>query len=237
MPIGISDIPRPVLFGAALLALSSCAEGEGGDGLTAFRATTAAKPLRAAELAGGAVAVRGPSGYCIDAASLRKRGAAPFALLASCRVLTEGAAGIYVEPALMTVTVGAPGSATPPITTDDFAEALAEFAPTEQQTTDTLSIVRLSRGGDVAFDEAAPAHWRGAMRVGDRLVVLAVYGERGSPVTGRVGATLLIDLARATRAASAAAAPTTSAAPPAPTPAAQSTPAPTTAGFFRRLFN
>lgn len=155
-------------------------------------------PLLAAELAGGDIRVRAPEGYCLDAASLRKRGK-PFAMVASCRRLTDDKAGAHVEPALMTLTVGPPGSGQAPVTSGDLAGALAGVEVLRAETVEGLQLVQLAKGGDTFVPDGDPVHWRGALSLGDRIISLALYAPKGGDASGRLGAHLLSEFARALR--------------------------------------
>ena len=69
------------LAALAMLTLSAC---EGGQGFSfGSRGGAADKPLLQTALAGGAVQVVPPQGYCIDPKSLKRR----FALMARCDAL------------------------------------------------------------------------------------------------------------------------------------------------------
>lgn len=152
-----------------------------------------ATPLTRTELLGGQLVVSGPKDYCIDAGSLRR--SSGFALLASCWNLTEGKAGSPVEPAILTVSaVRVPQGATLPDAAT-LAESIGSGAPSATRETDTLTLIRLDRGGQDGIAGGDPRHWRGAMMQGDRVVMLAAYAPEGGATTGALGADLLTALA------------------------------------------
>ena len=64
-----------------------------------------ASVLTSAGLAGGDIRVSGPDGYCVDPNSLRRSATGGFAAIASCNILSGGAQGPVIEPALAIVTV------------------------------------------------------------------------------------------------------------------------------------
>ncbi|MWD26607.1 hypothetical protein E0K89_003870, partial [Aquicoccus sp. SCR17] len=161
---------------AAILALTGCVAPGNGE----------QPPLSHAAFEGGVV-VAGPDGYCIDRKALRAREG--FALLASCLTLSEGTQGIWVEPALMTVTASRAGGDAP--TAEVLGAALEAEALLSQKTVDGLAIAHLARGGEAALPGGDPRHWRGMMRLGDRLLGLAVYAPEGSDVAGRGGERLI----------------------------------------------
>ncbi|WP_146584851.1 dihydroxy-acid dehydratase [Puniceibacterium confluentis] len=159
---------------------------------------TSSLPLSRASLAGGDVRLSGPAGYCIDPETLQVGSSQSFALLASCRILSDGAGGPDVEPVLISVTVGARGSGI------DLPEpkTLAEVAHApllEGHVREGLSLALLARGGDSAFDGGDPRYWRGAFVQGGRLIGLALYVPRGSTVLPQRGADMLQSLSAQVR--------------------------------------
>ncbi|MFP4303540.1 dihydroxy-acid dehydratase [Rhodosalinus sp.] len=173
---------RAALAGAAL-ALSACTEQE----------TGAAAP-REVVVARGAVLVAAPPGYCVDRTALRDAEEGSFALLASCASLDPNADGPSAQPAILTVTV----SGRDPETTPPRAEALAAAAPEAVLATrqrGALALVHLGDGGDAVLPGGDPRHWRGATGTGGRVVALALYAPRESPLAGAAGGDLMAALA------------------------------------------
>lgn len=176
------------LLSAALLAGCDTTGNAGG---LAFLETQSASPTPikdTARLANGQVTVSGPDGYCIDTSTLRRTSACGFAAIASCNILSKGKTGPVVEPVLVTVTVGRATSDTPGL--DDLASALG----TELTQTRELSAVtagRFANGGQSAFQNSDPRHWRGTIVLGNRIVGLALYAPKGSPFLGAQGASFL----------------------------------------------
>ncbi|SHH47452.1 hypothetical protein [Marivita hallyeonensis] len=210
------------LAGAALLA--GCdATGTGGS-LSFLDASTDPANFAAAsaQLAGGAIVVSGPDGYCVDASTLRATRVGGFAAVASCNILSGGETGPIVEPVLVTVTVSrATGPAPEP---SDLARALG----TELLSNREMSAIiagRMASGGETAFQGSDPRHWRGAFTLGPHMIGLALYAPQGSPLVGAQGAAFLNTVSSRIRANSA----------PAEQSAEQSqtTPDPITAGLGR----
>ena len=188
------------LASAALLAGCDATGAGNSFGFLATQESPGNLGLRSARLAGGAVVVSGPEGYCIDASTLRSTSAGGFAAIASCRILSNGSEGPIVEPALVTVTVSrATGDAPSP-------DALASALGTELLQNRRLSAVttgQMATGGETAFEGSDPRHWRGAFVLGDRLVGLALYAPQGSPLVGAQGAAFLNTVSSRIRANSA----------------------------------
>ncbi|ETX27887.1 hypothetical protein [Roseivivax isoporae] len=147
-------------------------------------------PVGRVALAGGAVVVAGPRGYCIDPVTIESAEDGGFAVLASCSILSGGASGPSVAPALVTVTVGGPQPA--PVLPDAATIARAAGVPLATDATrGPLVLAQMARGGDTALEGGDARHWRGAFLMGRRLVALALYAPSGSAMAGRDGARLL----------------------------------------------
>ncbi|EAQ24029.1 hypothetical protein [Roseovarius sp. 217] len=147
------------------------------------------------------VVVTGPRGYCVDGASLRRGASGSFALIASCESLT-GTAGVYVEPAILTVSVL---PRTGPVQQPDaqtMARALAPAEVRRAEDRDGISLVQVMQGGQEVLPGGDPVHWRAGMVINGHLVGLAIYGPAGSVVTGPAGREMLRDLGEALRGAS-----------------------------------
>lgn len=151
-------------------------------------------------LVGGVVA-RAPAGYCVDsdAADSARR----VAIIASCESVSGESQGASVPSAVMTVTVGrirVLGG--PKVDGQALAQAFRDQVPRAAKGDENLAVVQLEKGGDAAMPGASPVHWRGVLEVGPRLIGLAVYAPKGSPLVGARGGDLLRDLAGAVREAS-----------------------------------
>ncbi|MHA6324709.1 dihydroxy-acid dehydratase [Roseivivax sp. CAU 1753] len=193
----------------AALALSGCAVSPDGDfdmpkgflsgfqspgsegGNAALAQPDAARSLvETVAVAGGDVVVAAPFGYCVDPSTLESGRNGGFVVLASCNILSGGASGASVPPALITVTVGrAERNAVRP-----DAATLARLADApllQMRDEDGLSLAFLGSGGDALFSGGNPRYWRGAFLQGSRLVGLAVYAPAGSGIDGEDGARLL----------------------------------------------
>lgn len=144
--------------------------------------------LRQAEL-GGAIRVSGPEGYCIDPATLDASRKSGFAVLASCNILSGGAAGAVVEPAIVTIAASPSGEGAPPAP-DSLAEALGTTMLADRST-EEFTLAQMAAGGDTAFDGGDPRHWRAGFSLGGLSVGLALYAPKGSPLAGSAGAAFL----------------------------------------------
>lgn len=184
------------LAALGLTVLAGC-EGGGLPFGTPFDQTTRA------ELAGGAVTVAAPPGYCIDQQALRRAPRGDFALLARCDTL--GLRGFFSGRRLALMTVAtAPQKAVdaPPPSLDDVARAAAPTQVIETGMAGDLPLVRLDTpGGTVGA--AAAQHWRSAFALNGQLVALALYAPGAETDDNKAGADLLADLADRTRRASA----------------------------------
>ena len=137
-------------------------------------------------LAGGAVILSAPEGYCIDRRTLHRTPKAGFAVMARCDTLgVRGFFGAH-DLAIITVTTApqAPGAAAP----------------------DTEAVARSADGAEVldrqSREGVSPVHWRGAFALNGHLVGVGLYAPEGSAVLREDGARLLRDLTSRTRAAS-----------------------------------
>lgn len=170
------------LAGAAL-ALAACDTARPGG-----------PPAREAVVAGGAVVVKAPPGYCVDRSAVRDSASGSFVMLASCASLAPESDGPRALPALMTVSV----SAADPALAPPDAAALAAAAPVEvlaARQRGALALAHLAEGGGEVLPGGDPRHWRGAARAGERVVGLALYAPDESPLAGEAGANLLAALA------------------------------------------
>lgn len=158
--------------------------------------------LSEVRLAGGAITLSAPEGYCFDRRSLRRSGPTGFALMARCDTL--GVRGFYSahDLAIVTVTTApqAEGGATPGMKS---LEATGGGAPVlSRQNRNGLALVRFG-GGAQSFEGVSSTYWRGAFVLNGQLVGVALYAPEGSASLKSSGAALLTDLTRRTRKASA----------------------------------
>lgn len=185
------------LLGAAYL--TGCAE-TGASGRMSLLATDAAEApelVTSTRLAGGAITVSGPDGYCIDPTTLRSTTLGGFAAIASCNIMSGGQDGPIVEPALMTVTVSPAAGAAP--SPADLADALGATLLQDRELS-ALAVGQMASGGESAFDGSDPRHWRGAFVIGSHLIGVTLYAPQGSPMLGAQGAAFLNTVSSAIRA-------------------------------------
>ncbi|WP_306133506.1 dihydroxy-acid dehydratase [Roseivivax marinus] len=158
-------------------------------------------PVPRAAVAGGAVVVAGPRGYCVDPVTVESDDDTGFAVLASCRILGGPGAGPNVAPALVTVTVGAPEPAPVLPTAETFAR-LSGGAARPGRSGGDLVVAQMQTGGERVLPNGDPRYWRGAFLVANRLVSLALYAPEGSSLAGDDGGQFLGSVRRAIRAGS-----------------------------------
>lgn len=193
--------PRHTFYAALLGAayLAGCTETGGLGRMSLFPSAESSDPvlLASARLAGNAITVTGPDGYCIDTATMRSTANSGFAALASCHIISEGQSGPIVEPALMTVTVGpASGPAPSP---EDLAEALGTTL-LQDRALSALDLGQMATGGETAFAGSDPKHWRGAFVLGPHLIGVTLYAPTNSPLLGAQGAAFANTVSSAIRA-------------------------------------
>ena len=180
---------RPVLVICASVVVSGCLDGSGAAGVPV---------ARRAALAGGAVVVVPPAGYCLDRSSIADRPGGSFALIASCESLT-GRPGGGAEPAVITVSISPPQEGREQPEAAALAGALGRGAALSEVNGDGLIVVQVKGAGALPRQRGDTRHWRGAMVVNNRLVGLALYGAPGSDLSGDNGERLLVALAEAIR--------------------------------------
>lgn len=201
MSTWISDVGRArygiaarAVILAACLPLAACL-GSGDD-------ASSQEALQSVAFYNGAVTVTGPSGYCIDRASVKSDAGGRFALLASCESLT-GQPGIAVPPAVMTVAVLPRATAAVQPDATAMADALGPDTVHRTEEGDGITLVQVANGGEEILPGGDPVHWRASMMINGHIVGLAVYGPKGGEIAGPRGRALLRDLAEALRTASA----------------------------------
>ena len=169
-----------------VLALGACLPTTGGP--------TATPVLPQAQLAGGAVVINPPPGYCIDARSLSDRPGGGFALIGSCASLTGEAAGVFVEPAIITISVSPAEDGGVSTDSRAFQTALGRGRILKALSRDDLSLLQVEGGASVP-PSADPRHWRGLTSVQGQILGLALYAGADSPMIGDQGMAMMIDLA------------------------------------------
>lgn len=145
---------------------------------------------------GGALTLAAPPGYCISRKASVMRGQSVVALIGRCRA--DGGAAA----AVVTITVGAPGSAGALVA---GPEALARYFAS---TAGRRVLARDGQAGHVAVlqarvdqgalllhvkDQAAGEYWRAISAVKGRLVTISASGTRAAPLTPEQGLKLVRD--------------------------------------------
>lgn len=192
--------PGPLAALLSLLALCACLKPAAAPeterkGLLSTAVETASGlrrviPPERVALAGGAVVVAAPQGYCIDPRLTERRAGQGFVALASCRILTGGAQGRAVEPVLMTVTIGPRGDGDDLPAAEDLA-AVFQAPLLEVRSSETFTLAHLARGGALTLPGGDRRHWRGAFLHEGRVIGLALYAPRGNAMAGEAGGQML----------------------------------------------
>ncbi len=172
------------------LFLSGCLQLDGG--------TTPAPVLRQAELAGGKVILRPPSGYCVDAGSVVNRAQGGFALIGSCATLTGETSGVFVEPAIITISASPVGEGGVSTDSRDFQQALGRGRILRAINREGLALLQVE-GGSTVPPNADPRHWRALMTLDDTVLGLALYGAPDSVMVSDRGMRFMLDLVDAIR--------------------------------------
>lgn len=191
---------RATLATCALVLLSGCS----GEGLTlpGFGGTET-RGVRAMSMFDGAVSIRGPEGYCIDMqASEARRG---FAVLAGCALTSRQAQLMPRLDGLVTVQVGAPGSAVVTGAETELAALLASEAGQALLDPDSTGasapqidaiagavVVVFEPAGRPAFDGTSGPVWRGFLDLGDRAATVTVRSFDRAPLEKDEGERLLL---------------------------------------------
>ena len=168
----------------AVLLLAACVPGE----LPGTPGRTSAPVL------GGAVTVAGPSGYCIDGKAGHQTDKTAVAVLGRCS--GSGTA----KPALITVTVGGPGSASvlesgAPALSAYFTSAAGRAALARDGRAGSV-VVRSVAVADGALvldltDRAVGRIWRALIGLNGRAVTIAVSAPKGASLDAKAGRALL----------------------------------------------
>ena len=203
---------RRTALGLALLGLAACVPGLPGSG-----------PTRIA-LFGGSLIVAAPYGYCINPETATQTGDLAVVLIGRCRDGSQAAA------ALVTVTVGPPGSAA--VLAAGGPELAAFFTSAQGRATlarsgkaSDVTISRAVMAGDdfvmLLTDRSAGTYWRAITGLRGRIVTVSAAGTEAVTLTPESGR----DVLNATLAAlHSANPPTIPATIPAPNPPASSAP-------------
>ena len=162
---------------ATCLALAGC---DAWDGLALGKLFNP-EPLKSAELAGGAVTLVPPAGFCIDRRNLK----ADFALMARCDTL-DGDSGEDAPFAVITVTAIQ-------LTTDAAVVAADLVTENEtilsRETSDSLTLVQVQ--GDPSIEIANSVYWRAVGQIGSHGIGLAIYSADNRPALGHRAPVLL----------------------------------------------
>ncbi len=196
----------------ATLALAACAD--------------MAPPVTRLAVAGGAVTVAGPTGYCIDRRSRRAEVQGTFLLLSQCPDAAAPAGGLAlpdpdVAPVILTALVSqpmAPGAAPSPAEMERMVRSApgraglardgdpASVRILDSRRQNDVVYLRMTDRSDRDSSGAALSQdiWRAMYWSGDRLTVLSVKTLAARPVSSDEAERVLRRFVAATRAATAA---------------------------------
>ena len=222
---------------AVPFAVAACAEGPIQQAPVRLAARAAPETV---DVARGEIVIAGPDGYCIDKRGSRLRGAAPFALLASCASVSgDEQAASPAFPALLTVSVDQktgesinPSDLLPILISEDGRAALARDGNASSVTileaieANGAALLRLDDQSVDPTPELESVYWRGLFTLNGRLITTTVVGFDNRPLENANGLNQLVAFVNAIQKAS-------------PimleTPAPSATPLPRS-GLFRTLF-
>ncbi|WP_299618681.1 hypothetical protein [uncultured Tateyamaria sp.] len=166
------------------LAIAACLALAGCDDLSNLNLNLPGQtaPLGFAELAGGAVTIVPPTGFCVDPRSLRQN----FALMARCDVLGgEGGAGLPAAVITATSVATRAGATITPAQAGAGSETVLE-----RRDAPILSMIRVEGAPPIA--DARSVYWRGAGQIGDHTIGLAIYQGSNTPTLGGLAPELLV---------------------------------------------
>jgi len=167
------------------------------------------------KVAGGAVTVRGPTGYCVDTSASRDGQKGAFVLLGSCASLQGKSSGKRpANAAVLTAAVSSRGSDATPFRstfqamTGFLASKAGRTALSRNRHPDSVRILAAVADGDVLYIHAtdtAPArgqrleadYWRALMAVHGQIVTLTVLGLKDMPLGSEVKRAILKNFAAA----------------------------------------
>ena len=149
---------------------------------------------KAIAVLGGAVQVAAPAGYCVDKQSARQQADGAVVLMGRC------SGGANTAPAVISVTIGAAGSAG--IMADGGAALAAYFQTTDGRAAlsrtgaaDRVTIVQAANSDGAYILRIVEAgvgdYWRAIAGISGRLVTMSVQGPTGSALDQATGRKLL----------------------------------------------
>ncbi|MCB2115291.1 MAG: hypothetical protein KDE00_03090 [Rhodobacteraceae bacterium] len=181
---------RGMIVLAVMAGVSACVPG----GID----PTGAPATRAASVAGGAVVLAGPQGYCIDRGRIRERESTVFALFGTCAALSGAAgSGQPSRPAILTASVapGAPDGfeASFPQLATFFRSEPGRAALSRSGKASSVVVDRISSRGSVLYlhvqdtagmagQSVEPDYWRAVFAVRGHMVSLSVMSLESAPV-------------------------------------------------------
>lgn len=198
MSIWTSRAAAPVLLPVLLLAALAGCGAPGGDAVTRVA------------VAGGAVTLAAPRGYCVDRSALRDTGREAFALFGSCAALAPGPFAPAPRPlAVLSAAVAAPrDGAAPQLAGSEermrafFTSQAGRRALSRGHDPASVTILRTWAADGVFFihlrDDAAnggprvaPEYWRAILVVNQRMVTLSVLALENAPLDAAEGESIL----------------------------------------------
>ncbi|WP_299746383.1 hypothetical protein [uncultured Tateyamaria sp.] len=170
---------KGLLLGALLFGLAAC---EDFAGLNLGGATSENLAISSARLADGTVRLVPPPGFCVDKRSLRQN----FALMARCdalggRLTTDAPLAIITATTVM-------ANGTTQISTSAFDSTTESVI----QRIDDAPLALVQVKGKPPSADMRDTYWRGATRIGDRVIGLTLYQKANQADLGNVAPDLLI---------------------------------------------
>lgn len=214
---------RLILGPVLALGLAGCGLGLTPAEEPGATAAGAGPPPSRMGVAGGAIIIAGPKGYCIDrGASRDSGGAAALTVLSGCRQLGGALFGPRpAHPAVLTAAVAGDGmlvdvEAAAPELARFFADTPGRAALSRSGAAETVALqesfaeqgvfyLHLTDSAPFSWGAVQPGYWRALLQAGGRMVTLSVLTRTDAPLDRDQGLALLRDFAGAVRAATPAA--------------------------------
>jgi hypothetical protein len=173
-----------------------------------------------ATVAGGAVTLAAPRGYCVDASALRDGTRGAFALFGSCAALAPGPFAPEPKPlAVLSAAVSAPRAGAVPalegsadrmkafLTSSAGRRALSRDNDAESvrilrtRFEDGVFYIRLRDTGTTVGPRVAPEYWRALLDIDQRMVTLSVLALEDAPLDEAAGEAVIRGFVASVRAA------------------------------------
>ena len=169
-------------------------------------------------VAGGNVAITGPTGYCIDRATASGVPNSNVVMMASCAALDQSVAAPHPSaPAVLVASVSSPERSVPvaqslPALKTFFRSDLGRASLSKSGRPESVRILGVSSHQDVLIlhardrsselaDSLQDEYWRALFDLDGRTISATVYATRSRPISADTGKTLLLNFVNQIRAA------------------------------------